>query len=193
MKLQPLLEPVWVPLTPRVEVSAWYLRLTDGSLLLGISGEEAEAYAASVGGELVSAEEEDLCVSRAARVLTPITHDQEPPGPAAQSLLVMAQLQELGGCPEDGILASACKVWTRDKWMPGEGRPIEPGHSVTYGWHVPSSRTYWEGAYAYWRGMKTYPCGAEGYRVIQGRSDFHLKSDVARRYEQGVRVRRAAR
>ena len=186
----PLLDPVWVPLSEGVEVTAWPLRLTSGALLLGISGEEASEYAWSVGGELVSAEEEDACVELAAQVLTPITHwplDRSP-GPAGQSLLVLAQLQERGGCREDEILAGACKVWVRDRWMPGEGRAVRQGRAVTYGWHVPTSACP-DGRY---QGMRSYPCRARGHRVVQGLSDFHTLDDHADRYSQGVRVRRPA-
>lgn len=187
--LLPILTPIWAPLAEGVEVTAWPLRLTDGSLLLGVSGEEAAAYAAAVGGELVSAAEEDACVIAAAKVLLPITHWplDSSPGPAGQSLLVLAQLQDAGGCGEEQILAGACKVWTRDKWMPGEGRKVRPGRAVTYGWHVPTSVCP-EGR---WRGTRTYACSAPGYRVIQGLSDFHTIDDHADRYSQGVRVRRA--
>lgn len=191
MELLPLLSPVWVPLSDGVEVTAWPLRLTDGSLLLGVSGEEAEAYSAMVGGELVTAAEEDACVARAAQVLLPITHWplDTSPGPAVQSLLVLAQLQERGGCGEEEILGGACKVWTRDKWMPGEARSVRPGRAVTYGWHVPASAC----PDARYQGMRSYPCQAPGYRVVQGLSDFHLLTDHADRYSQGVRARRATR
>lgn len=198
MQLLPILDPVWVPLSEGTEVTAWPLRLTDGSFLLGVSGEEAEAYARALGGELTSAAEEDQITAAAALVLTPITHAPPRwPTPAAQALLVAAQLQERGGCDESAILAGVCKVWTRDTRL--DTREILPGRICNYGWPVPAAEVEWhrfgdQPPRRVWMPKRipaylTVTVEDSGWRVLQGLADFHGR-DHGGDYSQGVRVAR---
>lgn len=188
--LESLLDPVWVPLGDGLEATAWPLRLSDGALLLGISGAEAAEYAEALGGRLATSHEEDALVSRAAagegEVLRPITHwpPKNWPHPSAQSLLVLAQLQQRGGMDPTRILAGACKLWVGDRYLPGEKRSVRDDRAAIYGWHVPVS----ELQRGCWCGVAVWPCDLSEWRVIQGLSDFHRLEDRADGYATGVRV-----
>lgn len=189
--LPPIMDPVRVPLSPGYEISAWPLRKTDGSFLLGVSGEEAEAYAHALGGRLAAAAEYDEHLRKAVLVLPPITHWPHWPPPDEQAKLVAASLEEHGGCPEDECLGGVCKIWTSDTHT-SSGGPVPTGMIPNYGFPVPLRECRWgeiDGRPGLlWRGTPTEaPSTNLPFRMLQGlgvrHNRFH-KGD----YSQGVLV-----